>query len=82
MCFMNESKKAPKGPHAVTVEGGEEYHWCRCGQSADPPWCDGSHKSTPYKPVAFVAKKTETVHLCGCLKTKNTPFCDGTHNKP
>ncbi len=28
------------------VEEGKEYWWCACGQSADQPFCDGSHKGT------------------------------------
>lgn len=79
---MVEPVATSNSPYAADVEAGEEYYWCTCGRSAQPPWCDGAHKGTPYEPVVFVAEKTETVYLCGCAKSGNKPFCDGTHEKP
>jgi len=32
-------------PLPIDVKAGETYWWCRCGKSAKPLFCDGSHKS-------------------------------------
>ena len=53
---------------------------CRCGHSANKPFCDGSHKGTGLSPLQYVARRDQTVYFCGCKQTKNKPLCDGTHN--
>ena len=42
------------GDHVVLDEDGERHRTtrpvsavCRCGHSAIPPWCDGTHKVVP-----------------------------------
>jgi CDGSH-type Zn-finger protein len=76
-----EPKIAQKGPFAVKLEAGKNYHWCACGRSKNQPFCDGSHKGTELTPLSFTAEKSGEVHLCGCKHTKNTPYCDGSHTK-
>lgn len=76
-----EPKIAKKGPFAVDLEAGKNYHWCTCGGSKNQPFCDGTHKGTEFVPFAFTAKESETAHLCGCKHTKNPPYCDGSHRK-
>jgi len=71
---------AKKGPFAVELEAGKEYHWCACGKSKNQPFCDGSHHGSEFVPVAFKAEESKTAYLCGCKHTKNPPYCDGTHN--
>jgi CDGSH iron-sulfur domain-containing protein 3 len=71
---------AKKGPFAVELEAGKNYHWCACGKSANQPFCDGSHKGSEITPTTFTAEKTGTAHLCGCKHSKNAPFCDGSHH--
>lgn len=71
---------AKKGPFAVELEAGKNYHWCACGKSANQPFCDGSHKGSEITPTSFTVEKTGTAHLCGCKHSKNAPFCDGSHH--
>ncbi len=76
-----EPKIAQKGPFAVKLEAGKNYHWCACGRSQNQPFCDGSHKVTEFTPLSFNAEKSGEAHLCGCKHTKNPPYCDGSHAK-
>jgi CDGSH-type Zn-finger protein len=76
---MSEPKIAQKSPYPVEVEAG--YFWCSCGQSANQPFCDGSHKGTDFTPVKFEATESKTVYFCGCKHSKNPPLCDGSHAK-
>lgn len=71
---------AKKGPFAVELEVGKNYHWCACGKSANQPFCDGSHKGSGITPKSFTPEKSGEAHLCGCKHTKNPPYCDGTHH--
>ena len=85
----SEVKVIENGPLMVTnceivhkdgrKEVKEKATLCRCGHSANKPFCDGSHKGTDFKPVPFVAETTGTVTLCGCKKTDDGPWCDGSH---
>ncbi len=78
---MSEPKIAAKAPAAVELEEGKTYYFCTCGESANQPFCDGSHKGTDFAPEAFVADKSGTAYLCQCKRTGNQPFCDGAHSK-
>jgi CDGSH-type Zn-finger protein/quercetin dioxygenase-like cupin family protein len=62
------------------VKAGQRYLWCRCGRSANQPFCDGSHAGTLFQPMLFKAEKDEEVVFCGCKQSGTKPFCDGTHN--
>jgi CDGSH-type Zn-finger protein len=68
-------------PKKVSLNQGEEYYFCACGQSKNQPYCDGSHAGTTFKPKAFTAEKTGDAYLCQCKHTANSPFCDGSHKQ-
>jgi CDGSH-type Zn-finger protein len=77
---MTEPVIADKKPVVTELEPGT-YYWCSCGQSANQPFCDGSHKGTDFAPKAFEIAEKQKVALCLCKHTANPPFCDGTHSK-
>ena len=78
--LMSEPVIAQKGPYAVEVTAGEKYMWCACGQSANQPFCDGSHKGSGITPMRYTAEKDGKLFFCGCKHSKGAPLCDGTHN--
>lgn len=69
-----------KSPYGVDLEA-KTYFWCACGNSANQPFCDGSHKGTEFTPVKFEITEPKKYWLCGCKNTYNKPFCDGSHKK-
>jgi CDGSH-type Zn-finger protein len=78
---MEKPKRAGDQPIAAELEKGKNYAWCACGLSLQPPFCDGSHKTTSFTPVIFKAEKSEVHYMCMCKETKSKPFCDGSHKK-
>ncbi len=68
-------------PVPVTLESGEEYHWCSCGRSSSQPFCDGSHRGTGLSPMAFTPDEGGETWLCQCKQTRNPPYCDGSHSR-
>ena len=79
---MSDAPKiAQTAPYAVDVEAGKSYFWCSCGQSANQPFCDGSHKGSDFTPVKYTAEKDGKAFFCGCKATANAPLCDGSHSK-
>jgi len=77
--MSDKPRIAGKQPVAVELEAGKQYAWCRCGESSNQPFCDGSHAGTSYAPHVFTAEQSGQAHLCNCKRTGNMPFCDGTH---
>ena len=73
-----KGKIAQKSPYVMEVEPGT-HAWCACGNSANQPYCDGSHKGTGFKPVVEKVEESKKVAWCGCKQTGTPPFCDGTH---
>lgn len=79
---MSETPKiAQKSPFRVEVEAGKSYFYCTCGQSANQPFCDGSHKETSFAPMKYEATESKPVFFCGCKHSGNAPLCDGSHSK-
>ena len=76
---MEKPTVAGKTPLPVQLEAGKTYAWCSCGESANQPFCDGSHKGSAFAPKVFVAEETKTAYLCNCKQTSKPAFCDGSH---
>ncbi|MFQ5672950.1 MAG: CDGSH iron-sulfur domain-containing protein [Nitrospinales bacterium] len=57
--------------------------YCTCGESANKPYCDGSHDrlNTGKSPKESFFEDDRRVSICDCGKTGNPPFCDGTHSR-
>jgi CDGSH-type Zn-finger protein len=77
---MDEPRIAERRPAVLELEPGT-YWWCRCGRSANQPWCDGSHKGTGFSPVELTITEKRTYALCQCKHTGKQPCCDGTHKR-
>lgn len=78
---MSDAPKiAQKAPIPVDVTAGKTYFWCTCGQSANQPFCDGSHKETSFTPMKYEAAEDKKLFFCCCKVTSNAPLCDGSHN--
>lgn len=78
---MTKGHIAAKAPIRVDVEEGKSYFWCTCGQSANQPFCDGSHKDTEFSSMKWTADVTGPKFFCTCKQTDGQPFCDGSHAK-
>ena len=78
---MTTPKIAQKSPIRASVEEGKSYFWCSCGQSANQPFCDGSHKGTDFTPVKWEAPETKDVFFCACKHSADPVLCDGSHSK-
>ena len=63
----------------VRLEAAGNFAWCRCGRSAQHPFCDGSHRGSAYRPEIVDLEAPRRVAWCGCGRTQSAPFCDGTH---
>jgi len=76
---MSNPVVADNKPVKVTLEKGQEYHFCTCGRSKSQPFCDGSHVGTSFTPKVVVSEEEGDAYLCACKHSGNLPFCDGTH---
>ncbi len=72
---------ADNKPVKVSLNKGQEYHFCTCGKSKSQPFCDGSHVGTPFTPRVIVSDEDQDAYLCACKHTRTPPFCDGSHKQ-
>ncbi|MFZ8934287.1 MAG: CDGSH iron-sulfur domain-containing protein [Bacteriovoracaceae bacterium] len=70
-----------KCPYSLNVKAGERLIICQCGKTADPPYCDGSHKGSEQRPCFLNFEQDKVVNICGCLESKSMPYCDGSHSR-
>ena len=69
-------------PLPIDVKAGETYWWCRCGESAKQPFCDGSHKGGTFAPMKYTAADSRKALVLRLQKTATPPLCDGSHKSP
>lgn len=69
-----------KAPYVIDQKAGR-VAWCSCGESANQPYCDGSHKEKGggKTPIIVEIAQPKRIAWCGCKQSKNQPYCDGTH---
>ncbi|MDG6997073.1 MAG: CDGSH iron-sulfur domain-containing protein [Nitrososphaerota archaeon] len=48
-----EIKSVENGPNMVMVDGKVFIALCRCGHSANKPYCDGSHRRAEFRASVF-----------------------------
>ena len=75
-----KAKIVQKMPYVLTDEK-KKYTWCACGESANQPFCDGSHKGSGFTPVIIENEKEGNIAWCGCKHSSNKPFYDGSHSE-
>ena len=75
---MEKPRIAAKHPAVLTLHPGT-YYWCQCGETKNPPFCDGSHVSTGIEPLPFESTGKGTMSLCNCGLSEHAPNCDGKH---
>ncbi len=69
---------AARTPVVLELEPGT-YWWCRCGKSANQPFCDGAHAGSGFEPMEVEISEKKRYAMCACKYTENSPMCDGTH---
>jgi CDGSH iron-sulfur domain-containing protein 3 len=75
---MPDPKIADKRPAVLEMAAGT-YWYCTCGESANQPFCDGSHKGSEFRPEKVDLADACKVAFCQCKRSASQPRCDGTH---
>lgn len=54
---------------------------CACGQTANAPFCDGSHQGSGVTPLILDVDAERRYAWCRCRGSADIPACDGSHAK-
>lgn len=75
---MPEPKIADKRPAVLEMAAGT-YWYCTCGESANQPFCDGSHQGSEFRPEKVDFAEACKMAFCQCKRSASQPRCDGSH---
>lgn len=65
--------------HGEAIAAPDPFYLCRCGNSANKPFCDGSHQGTGFKADGFAASDSAAASAVGAASPGVQVLKDGPY---